>query len=304
MLHSRLLRYLDEVARAGSIRKASERLNVSPTAVNRRILLLEEELGVELFQRLPRGMRLTSAGEILIEHVRQTLKAYRATASRIDDLKNLGGGEVNIATMNGLAGGLVGRLVSDYCEHYPRVRVNCSTLFINDIVEAVGEGAADIGLGYNLPKVPHLNELARYEAPLGAAVTPDHPLARRAVVRPSDCLGHPLILARETMVMHHRVREWFLEAGLDIQPRHLSNSIEFMKQLALSSRMVAFLGRFDIAEELERGTLVHRPFADDKLGRNTLALVTHRRQALTNTAAVGLIEVIKERLDHLDALTR
>ena len=63
MLHGRLLSYLDEVARAGSIRKAAERLNVSPTAVNRQILQLEEMLDVQLFQRLPRGMKLTAAGE-------------------------------------------------------------------------------------------------------------------------------------------------------------------------------------------------------------------------------------------------
>ena len=61
LLHSRKLLYLDEIARCGSIRKAADRLNVSSSAINRQILALEEEFGVPLFERLPRGLRLTAA---------------------------------------------------------------------------------------------------------------------------------------------------------------------------------------------------------------------------------------------------
>ena len=64
MKHLRILDYVDEVARSGSIRKAAEQLNVTASAVNRRIMDLEEELGAPLFERLPRGVRLTTAGEL------------------------------------------------------------------------------------------------------------------------------------------------------------------------------------------------------------------------------------------------
>ncbi len=74
LLHSQLLRYLDEVARAGSIRKASEKLNISSSSINRQILALEDELGSPIFHRLHRQLRLTQTGEILIDHVRRTLK--------------------------------------------------------------------------------------------------------------------------------------------------------------------------------------------------------------------------------------
>ena len=65
MLHSRLLKYLDEVARLGSIRKASARLNVASSAINRQILALENELGTPIFERMPRRLRLTATGEVL-----------------------------------------------------------------------------------------------------------------------------------------------------------------------------------------------------------------------------------------------
>ena len=71
MKHLRILSYVDEVARAGSIRKAAEQLNVTASAVNRRIMDLEEELGPALFERRPRGVRLTAAGEVFVNYLRK-----------------------------------------------------------------------------------------------------------------------------------------------------------------------------------------------------------------------------------------
>ena len=87
MLHSRLLRYLDAVASAGSIRKAAEELNIAASAINRRILALEAELGTPVFERLHKRMRLTSAGEMVVSHVRQTLREHERMQTRIEDLK-------------------------------------------------------------------------------------------------------------------------------------------------------------------------------------------------------------------------
>ena len=103
MLHSRLLRYIDEIARCGSIRAAGERLHVAPSAINKHLLLLEEELGGPLFERLPRGMRPTPTGELLLGHLRKTMLEYRQVEAEIRDLKTLQRGEVIIATMAGLA---------------------------------------------------------------------------------------------------------------------------------------------------------------------------------------------------------
>ena len=71
MLHSRLLRYMDEVGRCGSIRAAGERLHVAASAINKHVLQLEEQIGEPLFERLPRGLKPTPAGEILLAHIRK-----------------------------------------------------------------------------------------------------------------------------------------------------------------------------------------------------------------------------------------
>jgi DNA-binding transcriptional LysR family regulator len=96
VLHSKLLRYLDEVARSGSIRAAAQRLNVASSAVNKQILMIEEQLGVKLFERLPRGLRLTAAGELMVAHIRQTMNNYRNVEADIRDLQGLRSGEVTL----------------------------------------------------------------------------------------------------------------------------------------------------------------------------------------------------------------
>ena len=117
MLHSRLLKYLDEVARLGSIRKASARLNVASSAINRQILALENELGAPIFERMPRRLRLTATGEVLIAHVRDTLKGHQRVEAHIEALKGLTRGEVTIATMNGLAAGPLAALSQRHPRH-------------------------------------------------------------------------------------------------------------------------------------------------------------------------------------------
>ena len=86
------LRYADQVARSGSIQKAARELHVAASAINRQILHLEEELGVPLFERLPRGMRLTPSGDALItlaRHWRQDERAVIAEIRRIQELVGL-----------------------------------------------------------------------------------------------------------------------------------------------------------------------------------------------------------------------
>ena len=114
MLHGRMLRYLDEVARCGSIRRAASRLHVASSAINRQILSLEQELGTPLFERMPRRLRLTAAGELLIDHIRQTLKEYDRVGSLLEGLKGIQRGKVTLATTLGLAMGPVRGVVSEF----------------------------------------------------------------------------------------------------------------------------------------------------------------------------------------------
>jgi DNA-binding transcriptional LysR family regulator len=68
-LHARALLYFDAIRKAGSIREAARRLHVASSAVNRQLLELEDQIGAPLFERLPAGLQLTAAGEVVARHV-------------------------------------------------------------------------------------------------------------------------------------------------------------------------------------------------------------------------------------------
>ncbi|MEC7496425.1 MAG: LysR family transcriptional regulator, partial [Pseudomonadota bacterium] len=92
------LRFIDVVAREGSIRKAADKLAITSTALNRRILQIEEEIGQPLFERLPGGVRLNTAGEIFLQHIRSQFADLARVQSQIADLSGIRRGHVRIAS--------------------------------------------------------------------------------------------------------------------------------------------------------------------------------------------------------------
>ncbi|GKT20994.1 hypothetical protein AVHM3334_03150 [Acidovorax sp. SUPP3334] len=109
-LQDTALRYFLEVAQCGSLTEASARLHVAASALSRQIAGLEAQLGTPLFERHPRGMVPTAAGEILATHARRTgLDAERALGE-IGSLLGLRAGQVRLATSDAFANELVPRL--------------------------------------------------------------------------------------------------------------------------------------------------------------------------------------------------
>ncbi|NBN79564.1 LysR family transcriptional regulator [Microvirga tunisiensis] len=278
MLHSRVLRYIDEVARSGSIRAAADRLNVAASAINKHVLQLEQVIGAPLFERLPRGLRLTPAGEILLAHIRRTLREYSEVEAEIRDLTTLESGEVIVATMNGLAGGIVPKAAALFAGRHPRIRITIRVMARTDIVAAVAAGEADLGLAFNLPAHAALETVAAFDARLGAVVSPAHPLAGQDSVTLAACLAHPLIFPDRRMVMHDLIAGSFTAAGLTAEPAFQTNSIEAMKQIAASGDGIVFLSRFDVAEDIRRGLLVHLPVRDGDFAWNVLHVVCRERR--------------------------
>lgn len=103
----RLLTYVDAVARHGSIRKAADALSVASSALNRQILDLETDLGTALFERLPRGVRLTAAGEVFLAYARQAISELKAVESQVEQLRGLVRGQVGVAAVELVAGELL-----------------------------------------------------------------------------------------------------------------------------------------------------------------------------------------------------
>jgi len=291
MLHSRLLRYLDEVARTGSIRKAASQLHVASSAINRQILALEEAIGVPIFERMPRKLRLTACGELVIAHVRETLKAHQRVEARIEALRGLTRGEAKIATTGGLAAGPLPAFLSRILDAYPLAHIRVNVLPVDQIVNAVLSGEADFGLGYNLATGPGLRVVASHNVYLGAVMAPTHPLATRPSLRLSECLDFPLVVADASMTLRTSVELAFGRTEGVLTPTVESNSIEFMKQVVRCGRAITFLNPLDIALELERGDLAYIPLHDAQA--TTLKVAIRARGTLESFPSLVLEEMIE-----------
>lgn len=292
MLYGRLPRYLDEVARCGSIRKAANELNVASSAVNRQILALEQQLGTPLFHRLPRKLVLTTAGEILIRHVRETLRDFGRVETQIEDLKGMRRGEVSIAIMSGLASNLLPLAISDFRRIHPRVKVSVQLLTTGPaILSAVAGREADLGLGFDFPAMPNLRTMASFVCRLGAVMATKHPLAERQSLRLGDCLDYPLIIADETTAIRPHLDAAFAQISVKLEPALETNSVEMMRHATMLNQGISFLTPIDIETDRQQGRLVYVPIQGVGIHPQTLMLVSRNREV--NPTASALAELLR-----------
>ena len=113
MNHLRFLRYIDEIARCGSIRQAAERLHIAPSAVNRRLQDIEEELGTPIFERLPRGMRPNELGLFTLRYAQTALAGQRQFVDEFNALQQGGHGHLAIGAISGSAAHLLVAAVAE-----------------------------------------------------------------------------------------------------------------------------------------------------------------------------------------------
>lgn len=298
MLHSRLLRYLDEVAGCGSIRKAAEVLNVAPSAISRQIIALEQELGAVLFERMPGRIRLTSAGQILIAHARETLKEHQRARDQIDDLKGTRNASVAIATTGGLASELVATAISQFRLGYASSRFLVRVLSPHEVVAAVTAGEADLGVAFDLPAAPHTTVVASVSTGLGAAVVPTHTLATKRSLRLADLQAYPLILPTTGVRLRALFDHACASAGLVISPTYESNSFELLKRLTLLGQGVAILNGIDSDELRRRGLLSFVPITDPPLPEQSLMIIQRMRGSPEPLAGL-IIRTLKEIMERV-----
>lgn len=123
MRHLRIYRAIRAILREGSIRKASETLTISPSALNRAILAFEEDLGVEIFERLPAGVRLSVAGELLFRHLDDHLSRMDDFVSLVSEMRGGAAGELRLSVSRDLAEGLLPEVLVDYRRAHPGISV-------------------------------------------------------------------------------------------------------------------------------------------------------------------------------------
>jgi DNA-binding transcriptional LysR family regulator len=280
--------YFDEVARQRSIRRASERLRIAPSAIDRQILQLEQQFGAPLFDRSPQGLRLTGAGEVLVEAVRRWRRDLERVEAQIDALKGLRRGELSIAVVEG-AGPFLAKNLATFQTLYPAIGYKLHVAGSQAVIERVLSGDCDVGLTFNPPDSHGLRVERTLIYRLGAVVRPDHPFAALAEVSLLDCAEQRLIAPDETISLREVIeRTWAATVGGPCRFAATVGSVDLIKTLVLQGMGVGLLTAIDAFAEIERGELVFTPLAEEKAPLSVLSLISGSGRALSVSASLLL----------------
>ncbi len=303
MLHSRKLVYINEIVRCGSIRKAAARLNVASSAVNRQILALEEELGAPIFERLPKGLRLTAAGELCVEHIRDVLKNYERLEGRIRGLKTPQAGKISLVTTVGLASGPLPAILAGFVAEHPRMQIKLRNDGGSTTINPVLTGEVDLGLGFNIPATPGIRTLANFDVPVGVVLPPGHRLARdEGPVDLVEVVQEPLILAQSGTSLRNIIDLALAPLPLLVEPVVETNSSELMKQLVKAGTGLTMLNPLDAVAECRRGELIFRPLTEAHIRHQPMKLFARARAPLDSATSLFVEYLMQELLALVDDL--
>jgi DNA-binding transcriptional LysR family regulator len=291
------LRYVEQVARAGSIQRAAKELNIAASAINRQILKLENDLGVTLFERFPRGMRLTSAGTSLVALARRWKSEERRVAAELEQLQGLNQGHVRLVAMDSHANGYLPRLVDAVGARHPGISLEVRIESTDEAVSALVEGSADLIAAFNLPPHRSLHILWTRDLPFGCVVAPGHPLARNKTVSMQEVMAFPVALQsrmlpiRRYLETHHA---WLFEKDRTLVE---TNSLQLLKILATRGRHVAFTSELDAAPELIQGSLIFLPVRDKSAEPQKVSVALDGRKPLSKVGRI-VADQLAEEMDH------
>lgn len=240
MKHLRILNYVDEVARTGSIRKAAERLNVTASAVNRRIADLESELDAPLFERWPRGVRLTAAGEVFVHYLRSHAGEVERMKSQIEHLKGLRRGTVRIACSQALALDFLPRQIAEFRRAHPLVSFQLKVVDHEWAMAALAAYEVDLVIVFRPPFLANFQPMMTLEQQLVAVMAEDHPLAARKQVRLSDCAAYPVAMPERSIGGRQLLDEISARTGLTFNIAAESNSFEMLRGLVIHAGLISF----------------------------------------------------------------
>lgn len=270
MNHLRFLRYVDEVARAGSIRQAAERLHVAPSAVNRRLQDIEEELGTPIFERLPRGMRLTAAGELFIGYVRSRAAELEQVRSRIEELQGLRRGTVRVAVSQALAPVFLPAVMASFRRRHSLVEFRVDVMDHVRALAALRAFETDLALVIGLAPDPDLEFLAQTGQKLLAVMHRSHPLATQSSLRLRDCAAYPLVLSNPDTAGRQLLERFLVRSSLKLRPVIESNSFELLRNCVYHEQAITF--QIAIGAVTDGGQLVAREIEDRGFPRGQLVL--------------------------------
>jgi len=298
----RQLEIIRAIAETGSFTAAGEKLHVSQSAISRQILILEDELGEPVFHRIGRRIRITAAGESLLQLSHRVFRDLQDTVSAISDTREALRGSI------GLVGGMTvclyvfPRLLAEVRRIHPSLDMRVTVGSTQRSIEMLRTGAGDLGLltlpieASDLVSVPLLQE------ELLLVTYPSHPLAAQTQIVPADLDTQPFVLFETGSITRRIVEEFFGRERISPPVIMETENVEIIKAMVRSGLGISIIPWQAAAADVSTRQLFCSRIAGVSLERQTGWL--YPKMGRLPRAVTEVMRVFDTMRPQLDSLVR
>jgi DNA-binding transcriptional LysR family regulator len=287
----RQLRAFVAVARLGRFNLAAERLHVTQSALSMLIRELERSLGLRLFDRHTRMVRLTDAGGEFLPVAEKTLADLETAVSASRDLATLKRGRVSVATSTVLAGTLLPWAIREFTARFPGIRCVLKDCVEQEIPQRVKSGDVDLGVGTALDPDPELAEMPLLEDAITLLCAARHPLGAKRTVAWRELGEHPLIVLGAGSPLRALVDRALADAGVRVEPAYEASFSSTVISMVAAGLGVAPLP-LNARQVSPKVRVVARPLVRPVVRRQIV--VFRRREVQLVPAAASFVEFARE----------
>jgi LysR family transcriptional regulator for metE and metH len=254
-LDSRHLRLVSEIARAQSVTRAADRLNVTQSAVSHQLRDIEERLGTALFLRSGRRMLLTAAGRHLVETADRVLDDIARAESAVARLARNQAGEFRVCTQCHTGYHWLPPLLEVVQRKYPDVEVRIAAEHTMHALNALLDGRLDLAIINHDPHDRRIRIRPLFEDEHAAVVAPTHAWAKRAFVSPRDLAAERLYLYSRSIEDSYIVQQVMRPSGVMPQSATFLQLTEAIVEMVKAGMGVSVLPTWSIAPALASGAV-------------------------------------------------
>jgi DNA-binding transcriptional LysR family regulator len=249
----RQLEMLKAIAETGSFTGCGRTLHVSQSAVSRQILLLEEELNEPLFLRVGRQVKMTPAGEALLQLSHRVLRDLRDTVTGITDRTSELRGTLRLAGGMTVCLYVFPPLLKRFRREHRLADVRIMSGTAEKSIREIRSGMVDLGL-LTLPiEEPDLVTIPVMKEELLVVTSPNHPLSRRPRIGPQDLTGQPFVLFEAGSNTRRIIDAFFLQERVDPTIVMETENVEIIKAMVRSGLGIGIVPHLAVAREVRSG---------------------------------------------------
>ena len=230
-INADLLRTCVEVARVEHLGRAAEVLQADQSTVSRKIARLEEEVGVPLFERIGRSIRLTQAGRRFVAKAERLLEDLRDAIADAEGAVSAETGQVHIGFLHTVGARWLPERLARFLRAYPGVRFVLEEGTAAEVVSGVIAGDFDLGIVGPPPSVPDLEIHPLFRERVAVVVPAAHRLVGRSSCTLEDVAREPLILPRSRSGLRKVIDDAFAVQGLSPQVAYEGDDLAIVQGL-------------------------------------------------------------------------